>query len=446
MSDQRYNLRSTPKKQRIPTMSNITSSLDTIPNVVNPDSITSSSSSTTETTTAPTAADLHLILDHLKALRDLVETNQANTNRLQLQVEALNQQSQELVEEAPVQRPETIGNDPVETEVDRLRSENLELISRYAAVRTPSPERTHDRYPKVGDPPFFTGKKEELPGYLASLHVLFNMQPGLFRTDRQKILHAFSFTKGSVRNALVPVVSSEAVWDSTNWTQSFSAFSDYLQRNYGNPNKKQTAINKLQALKQTGSASNYFSLFMEYSCILPWTDEIKVSQARRGLDEKLLEYLVMAPDQYDDDFESFKTQAIRIDERMTSNSIERNDRKRREPVPRSYSTPVPAEPSLNIRPNYSRPVIANIRSTPVPFTANPTRRPIPIRPGDPPIDWEVENVKISDKERQWRRDNNRCLICRSPEHQVAGCPSRKERTVENDCSVRGTAPMEQEKD
>ena len=441
MSDTRYNLR-TPRKQRIPDMSN-PSTLETIPDVPNTDTSLSSSSNLTNSSSTQ-AGDLQLILDNLRSLRDLVETTAAKNDRLQTQLDELTRRPRNSPELSPPQQPETIVPDPVvETEIERLRRENSELVSRYASARTPSPDSSRTRYPKVGDPPYFTGKKEDLPGFLAGLRVVFQMQPGLYRTDRQKILHAFSFTKSPVRNALTPAIADDEIWDRTDWTRSFSAFSNYLERNYGDPNVKVTASNKIQALKQTGSAASYFNSFMEYASVLSWTDEIKVAQARRGLDERILELLVVAPDQYDEDFEGFKKQVIRIDERLASNQIERNDRRRRDITPRSHSAPAIPEPGPNRAP-YSRSTVSS--RPPAPFLTTPTpRKPIPILPGDPPIDWEIENVRTSEKERQWRRDNNRCLVCRSPDHQAIACPSKRERSVGNDRSVRGTI-VEEEKE
>ena len=434
-------------------MSNIPSSLDTIPDIINTDStLSSSSNNLSSSSNHPTdlqpqpVVDMRSILDNLKALRELIELNQSNTNRLEAQVQELGSRHRNLEDEVPLPQPETIVIDPVETEIDRLRRENSGLVSRYAAAQSTSLDCTHTRYAKVGDPPLFTGKKEDLPGFLAGLAVIFEMQSGLFRTEKQKIFHAFSFTRAPVRNALVPAITNEGIWNTTDWTRSFSAFSDYLQRNYGDPNAKVTASNKIQALRQTGSASSYFSTFMEHVSLLSdWSDTVKVSMARRGLDERILDMLVVAPNQYDDDFESFKKQVIRIDESITRNYMERSDRRRRDPFPCSISAPAGTEPSPTPRPAHNKPSPVNIRSSVSSFMPNPVRKPIPILPGDPPIDWEIENVKTSEKEKQWRRDNNRCLVCRSPDHQAAMCPSRRERTIGNDRSIRGTI-VEEEKE
>ena len=89
----------------------------------------------------------------------------------------------------------------------------------------------------MGDPPLFSGKKEELEGFLAGLNVVFALQRSIFPDDKTKMYHAYSFLRGSPRSALTPAISNEAVWDTTNWTGSYSAFCQYLRKNYGDPDE-----------------------------------------------------------------------------------------------------------------------------------------------------------------------------------------------------------------
>jgi len=100
----------------------------------------------------------------------------------------------------------------------------------------------------VGDPTLFHGKKEEL--FLAGLGVIFTLQASLFSSDRDKIMHAFNFIRGPPRNALTPAIIDQRVWDVTNWTRSYMTFTDYLKKNYGDPNERQTAIDKINSLRQ----------------------------------------------------------------------------------------------------------------------------------------------------------------------------------------------------
>ena len=140
MSDNRYNFR-TPRKERPITMSNIPSSLDTIPDILNTDTTLSSSSNNLSSSTShptdlhsPPVVDLQSIFDNLKALRELIELNQSNTTRLEAQVQEIGSRQRNPNEEVPLPQAETIVIDPVETEIDRLRRENSELVSRYAAA------------------------------------------------------------------------------------------------------------------------------------------------------------------------------------------------------------------------------------------------------------------------------------------------------------------------
>ena len=145
------------------------------------------------------------------------------------------------------------------------------------------------------------------------------------------------------------------------------------------------------------------------------------------------------------DFDSFKEQCIRIDEKMSAAQIEK---KRRDIGPRSNSAPVSTHPSPitpAVRPPFIAPTISPNRFPIAGNLPTPAPRPSPIVPGDPPIDWEIEGRRISEKEKQWRRDNRRCLICRSPDHQFAVCPNKRDRPIVNDRAVRGTTVLEEEK-
>ena len=52
---------------------------------------------------------------------------------------------------------------------------------------------------------------------------------------------------------------------------------------------------------------------------------------------------------------------------------------------------------------------------------------------------------ISQKEKDWRRANNRCMLCRSPDHELSACPRKKENVIGGNHVVRGTA-LEELKD
>ena len=425
-------------------MSNPTSSLASIPDISN-SILNTDTSSTSHTTDTLPITDMQAILDNLNSLRTLIISNKADTERLQLQVLDLAQRQLPAEADPPEERSESIVSPPPETEVEKLRRENAELIVRLQSG-TSVVDRSHDKYPKVGDPPLFHGKKEELPGFLAGLGVVFSLQLSLFRTDRDKIMHAYTFTRGAVRNALTPAIMDERVWETTNWTRSYTIFTDYLRKNYGDPNERQTAIDKINSLKQTGSASQFFATFTEYSCTLDWPDEVLVATARRGLSEDLLEYLILVPNQYSNEFESFKDQCIRIDERVTSTQVEK---KRRNLGSRSNSAPAqpyPPQAAPSVRPLATLALGPTVRSTTIRNPPVPIPRPTSALSGDPPIDWEIEGQKISEKEKLWRKDNNRCLICRASGHHIADCPRRREKPIGNDRPVRRTVVLEEEKD
>ncbi|EIW67463.1 hypothetical protein TREMEDRAFT_64054 [Tremella mesenterica DSM 1558] len=44
-------------------------------------------------------------------------------------------------------------------------------------------------------------------------------------------------------------------------------------------------------------------------------------------------------------------------------------------------------------------------------------------PNDPPVTWTEDGGRLSENEMTWRRENRRCLKCRSPEHYANNCPN-----------------------
>ena len=231
---------------------------------------------------------MQVISDTLSSLRALLESNQADTNRLRIQVNNLLQRQGAIANDPTEILP--IVSDPIETEVEKLRRENAELIERILVNRTTpiAEERPHNRIPKVGDPSLFHGKKEELPGFLAGLGVIFTLQASLFRSDRDRIMYAFTFIRGPPRNALTPAIIDQRIWDVTNWTRSYTTFTDHLKKNYGDPNERQTAIDKINSLRQMESACQFFASFTEYSSTLDWPDEVLVANGPKGTQQRII--------------------------------------------------------------------------------------------------------------------------------------------------------------
>ena len=79
-----------------------------------------------------------------------------------------------------------------------------------------------------------------------------------------------SYLRGS---ALDSVRALETISPPATKLLSMGAFVQYLQDSYGNPDEAGTAQRKLKALRQTGTAAEYFSKLRELIAILGWIDQ-----------------------------------------------------------------------------------------------------------------------------------------------------------------------------
>ncbi|EIW66857.1 hypothetical protein TREMEDRAFT_65265 [Tremella mesenterica DSM 1558] len=146
---------------------------------------------------------------------------------------------------------------------------------------------------------------------------------------------------------------------------------------------------------------------------------MKIASAIQGLKEELLKVVVVnnTDPRTKSDWIYFKQHVIGTEEnqRMAETMIAANRwaaRRKNEPTwlpPRSNSMRLDTSP-----PN---PVERHSQST--------GRGPLPGGkpgmmnyglPNDPPVTWTEDGGRLSENEMTWRRENRRCLKCRSPEH------------------------------
>lgn len=94
-------------------------------------------------------------------------------------------------------------------------------------------------------------------------------------------MYITSYLRGIALDAVRPLLLSTTPSYNMSTTLNFVA---YLKANFGDPDEKGTARQRLRALRQTGMVSEYFSRFRELIAILGWVDqEPIVDKAMEGL-------------------------------------------------------------------------------------------------------------------------------------------------------------------
>jgi hypothetical protein len=167
------------------------------------------------------------------------------------------------------------------------------IATQAAATRasaTPGP--FGGKEPKIKDPETFNGQRDQLNAFLTECTLVFELQPSRFPDDRTKINYMISLLRGTALMAIRPHLSGVV---RPLFLQVYDDFVAYLKTNFGDPNEKGTARRKLKALRQTNSASAYFSEFQQYIAILGWIDQDPiVDKAIDGLKPTLKDELAQS--------------------------------------------------------------------------------------------------------------------------------------------------------
>ena len=274
------------------------------------------------------------------------------------------------------------------------------------------------RDPNVQDPDTFNGSRDALNGFLTQVQLVFDLQPRRFPSDQIKISYVIAKFRGTPLNAIRPYLAYTEN-EKPEWLISYDKFVQYLRRNYGDPDEKGTAERKLQSLVQKGSASSYFAEFQQYSAVLAWEDAPLVSMAIRGLKEELKDQLVLIGDR-PKTLSSLIDIVVRLDNRLWERKQEKRGDNRIS--------------SDNLRSSTARSAIQSTTTTTyqnrvsdrAPFTTRgQSSQPSSVRSTSPPTSALNSGMprRLTDEEKQRRRDKGLCLFCGQAGHIATNCPS-----------------------
>ena len=274
--------------------------------------------------------------------------------------------------------------------------------------------------PKVKDPDVFDGRRNGLAPFLSQCQLVFGLNSSRFPTDDIKIKYVIGYCRGAPLNAIRTYLN-EPVWKQPEWLRDYNTFVEYLQRNYGDPDERGTAERKLSSLVQKGSASEYFAEFQTYAAILGWPDAPLVSLAVRGLKEELKDQLALqgARPETMADLVEF---VVRVDNRLYARGQERR-RERDQKTSDNNSSSNPQRTSNQSRSSDN----SSSRSSFVRSTNNLERnRNTNTQSSQAPRKDNAPVIprKLSEQDKQYRRDNGLCLYCGQAGHLANACPSR----------------------
>ena len=131
---------------------------------------------------------------------------------------------------------------------------------------SPSVPPSSSKEPRAKDPDTFNGRKpDELNKFVMQCYLVFKLQPFRFLSEDVKVSYMISYLRGIAMDAVRPIASMSTMPDEL---LTVDAFVEYLRANFGDPDERGTARRKLKALRQTGTASEYFSRFWELIAVL----------------------------------------------------------------------------------------------------------------------------------------------------------------------------------
>ncbi|KDN39725.1 hypothetical protein RSAG8_08643, partial [Rhizoctonia solani AG-8 WAC10335] len=139
------------------------------------------------------------------------------------------------------------------------------------------------------------------------------LQGSAFVTERQKVLYMASFLR-ETQTAHDWVTGTRI--SHPDWFDDFATFARGFEAHFGSPNKIDEALRKLNALKQTGSASAYSARFREISAALPQEEFFLSNMFFNGLKQEVQRWIYQLPDGKTGGLDQLITRAIDSDNRL----------------------------------------------------------------------------------------------------------------------------------
>jgi len=188
--------------------------------------------------------------------------------------------------------------------------------------------------------------------------------------------------------------------------EDFNAFIKDFESHFEATNPAHRALEKLEHLYQTSSASAYASQFREQLPYLDFSEQTKIATFRRHLKEEVKDLLVnIWPSAV---FDEFVEQVIEIDNQL----FEREQEKKRRHHPGSkYWDTHHDSPSCDYHPASPEPLLAPSTSP----------EPVPME-----VDAMQRRLSLTPEEKLRRRHEGLCLYYGAGKHFIANCPNMSE--------------------
>jgi Retrotransposon gag protein len=266
---------------------------------------------------------------------------------------------------------------------------------------TGQPPRVNGSSVKLRDPRLFSGKHEEVVPFLSEVQRIIEFHPSSFPDDHRKVLFVALYLKDGIPVEWFNHLETTQSPLLFNWI----AFLDEFRKKFADPRLSSSADQRLDKLKQTGSAHSYLTRFVEISSHLDMTEQTKINRFMRGLKPAIKDNLVSIVDR-PNTLLGWENIIIQVDANLHQRDIERKDESR--------STKSNGNQTSKSLPSSSTSAVPSTSATSdvVPMEVDAVR---------------VARGKLTQEERDHRFKNNLCLYCGKPGHLVDACFARKKK-------------------
>lgn len=136
-------------------------------------------------------------------------------------------------------------------------------------------------------PEEFTGDRTKFEGWISQLNLFFSLNRQALPTDRDRVLFACSYIKGSAYTYVKALVDSAATDEPEPAVNDYTMFYNGLQTVFGPVDEEGTAQRALQALRQKKewSVEQYAAEFKRWQTRTGWNDKALCHHFRQGLQE-----------------------------------------------------------------------------------------------------------------------------------------------------------------
>ena len=149
---------------------------------------------------------------------------------------------------------------------------------------------------KVGTPKRYNGSQGGLELFFSQLELYYGFNTAQFPTEQEKVLFAASYLDGPtfawfnvyLRDFLDNKEDPSSMETTTRQIIGrFSTFKTQMKKTFGVIDEEQDAERKLQALRQTGSASDFAAKFQQLSVRTQWGDSALTALFYQALKERV---------------------------------------------------------------------------------------------------------------------------------------------------------------